>query len=796
MQAAAEQACQHLGSVATTRPEQASAALASASAPVENHVEVVADGGRQAKDNKSKLGVIVSQRTRKAITEDVLKYDVTEPRGPGQGFLCKVVVRLDGGSGSEQSFSGKICSNKKEAMQAAAEQACQYLGSVATTRPEQASAALASASAPVENHVEVVADGGRQAKDYKSKLGVIVSQRTRKAITEDVLKYDVTEPGGPGQGFLCKVVVRLDGGSGSEQSFSGKICSNKKEAMQAAAEQACQYLGSVATTRPEQASAALASASAPVENHVEVVADGGRQAKDYKSKLGVIVSQRTRKAITEDVLKYDVTEPRGPGQGFLCKVVVRLDGGSGSEQSFSGKICSNKKEAMQAAAEQACQYLGSVATTRPEQASAALASASAPVENHVEVVADGGRQAKDYKSKLGVIVSQRTRKAITEDVLKYDVTEPRGPGQGFLCKVVVRLDGGSGSEQSFSGKICSNRKEAMQAAAEQACQYLGSVATTRPEQASAALASASAPVENHVEVVADGGRQAKDYKSKLGVIVSQRTRKAITEDVLKYDVTEPRGPGQGFLCKVVVRLDGGSGSEQSFSGKICSNRKEAMQAAAEQACQYLGSVATTRPEQASAALASASAPVENHVEVVADGGRQAKDYKSKLGVIVSQRTRKAITEDVLKYDVTEPRGPGQGFLCKVVVRLDGGSGSEQSFSGKICSNRKEAMQAAAEQACQYLGSVATTRPEQASAALASASVPEALTEAGGKFSHCKVAAITLTAACIGALQGTKFQSLQPRNTEPQTHKMPCGQFLISLVSQQKKLPLAGTINGP
>ena len=422
--------------------------------------------------------------------------------------------------------------------------------------------------------------------------------------------------------------------------------------MQAAAEQACQHLESVATARPEKASAALASASTPVENHVEVVADGGRQAKDYKSKLGVIVSQRTRKATTEDVLRYAVTEPRGPGQGFLCTVVVRLDGGTGSEQSFSGKICSNKKEAMQAAAKQACQHLESVATTSPEKASAALASASTPVENHVEVV----------------------------------------------------------------------KKEAMQAAAEQACQHLESVATARPEKASAALASASTPVENHVEVVADGGRQAKDYKSKLGVIVSQRTRKATTEDVLRYAVTEPRGPGQGFLCTVVVRLDGGTGSEQSFSGKICSNKKEAMQAAAKQACQHLESVATTSPEKASAALASASTPVENHVEVV----------------------------------------------------------------------KKEAMQAAAEQACQHLESVATTRPEKASAALASASVPEALSEARGKFSHCKVAAITLTAACIGALQGTEFQSLQPRNTAQNA----LGSSRYHWSHNKIKLPIAGTIIGP
>ncbi|CAE7340435.1 unnamed protein product [Symbiodinium natans] len=88
-----------------------------------------------------------------------------------------------------------------------------------------------------------------------------------------------------------------------------------------------------------------------------------------------------------------------------------------------------------------------------------------------------------------------------------------------------------------------------------------------------------------------------------------------------------------------------------------------MQAAAEQACQHLESVATARPEKASAALASASTPVENHVEVV----------------------------------------------------------------------KKEAMQAAAEQACQHLESVATTRPEKASAALASASVPEALSEAAAEL---------------------------------------------------------------
>ncbi|CAE7227482.1 unnamed protein product, partial [Symbiodinium natans] len=357
-------------------------------------------------------------------------------------------------------------------------------------------------------------------------------------------------------------------------------------------------------TRQQQPSEASTSAPTPVENRAEVVAEAGRQAKDYKSKLGEIVMRRTRKAITENVLRYVVTEPTGPGNGFRCEVVVRLDEGTGSEQSFSGKNCSSKKEAMQAAAEQACQHLESVATHRPQQPAEASTSAPTPVENRAEVVAEPARQAKDYKSKLGEIVMQRTRKAITENVLRYVVTEPTGAGNGFRCKVVVRLDERTGSEQSFSGKNCSSKKEAMQAAAEQACQHLESVATHRPQQPAEASTSAPTPVENRAEVVAEPARQAKDYKSKLGEIVMQRTRKAINENVLRYVVTEPTGPGNGFRCTVVVRLDEGTGSEQSFSGKNCSSKKEAMQAAAEQACQHLESVATHRPQQPAEASTS------------------------------------------------------------------------------------------------------------------------------------------------------------------------------------------------
>ena len=492
------------------------------------------------------------------------------------------------------------------------------------TRQQQPSEASTSAPTPVENRAEVVAEAGRQAKDYKSKLGEIVMRRTRKAITENVLRYVVTEPTGPGNGFRCEVVVRLDEGTGSEQSFSGKNCSSKKEAMQAAAEQACQHLESVATHRPQQPAEASTSAPTPVENRAEVVAEPARQAKDYKSKLGEIVMQRTRKAITENVLRYVVTEPTGAGNGFRCKVVVRLDERTGSEQSFSGKNCSSKKEAMQAAAEQACQHLESVATHRPQQPAEASTSAPTPVENRAEVVAEPARQAKDYKSKLGEIVMQRTRKAINENVLRYVVTEPTGPGNGFRCTVVVRLDEGTGSEQSFSGKNCSSKKEAMQAAAEQACQHLESVATHRPQQPAEASTSAPTPVENRAEVVAEPARQAKDHKSKLGEIVMQRTRKAINENVLRYVVTEPTGPGNGFRCTVVVRLDEGTGSEQSFSGKNCSSKKEAMQAAAEQACQHLESVATHRPQQPAEASTSAPTPVENRAEVVAEAGRKLR----------------------------------------------------------------------------------------------------------------------------------------------------------------------------
>lgn len=373
-------------------------------------------------------------------------------------------------------------------------------------------------------------------KEYKHKLQIILQKKLGGALKKGSIQYRTTVVDG---GHQCTMTLKcLD-----DTTFVGDIGSDQKIAEQNAAQKAVELyapeIGEIEVkvrekprVRPPKKGAGDSSTDGPDSNP--------------KHALQIVMQKKMGTHVKKGDFVYSTEEVEG---GYQCSLSVGCDEG----MSFVGDVSTEKKEAEDSAARQA------VAFYLPEVGDINIA----PKRN------TGGEESP--KHVLQVVLQKFLTKALQKGEIQFDTNEVENGS--YQCTLTLLCCDG----KTFTGEVCSDRKQAEDNAANQAVEFY------KPQVGDLIFNKRSSSASG--EPAAKRARMdASDKKNVLLEIVTRIKQNTLAKGDMQYDtskVATDAGEVKHQCTLTISVLPGYEGVE--FTGQTAENPKDAEQSAAQEA---------------------------------------------------------------------------------------------------------------------------------------------------------------------------------------------------------------------